>query len=115
MSRAAILVTAARPERVRIPGSFAARALHRRPSQSHPRRLAMARTARTYDTGYRDDVVAEAQSPAYQAYQILHWGFVASPVIAGLDKFASLLADSEKYLAPVVARHLPLSAHAFMM
>jgi hypothetical protein len=75
----------------------------------------MARTARTYDTGYRDDVVAEAQSPAYQAYQILHWGFVAAPVIAGLDKFARLLADWEKYLAPVVARHLPFSAHAFML
>jgi hypothetical protein len=75
----------------------------------------MARTARTYENVYRDDVVAEAQSPAYQAYQTLHIGFVALPVVAGLDKFAQLLADWEKYLAPVVARNLPFSAHAFMM
>jgi hypothetical protein len=75
----------------------------------------MARTVRTYESVYRDDVVAEPQSPAYQAYQILHWGFVALPVLAGLDKFARLFADWEKYLAPVVARNLPFSAHAFMM
>jgi hypothetical protein len=74
----------------------------------------MASTARTYET-YRDDVVAEAHSPAYQAYQILHWGFVAAPVIAGLDKFTGVLTSWQQYLAPVVTRHLPFSAHAFML
>lgn len=74
----------------------------------------MASTTRTYGT-YRDDVVAEARSPAYQAYQILHWGFVAAPVIAGLDKFTQLLTNWDQYLAPVVARNLPFSAHAFML
>ena len=35
-----------------------------------------------------------------QAYQILHWGFVALPIIAGLDKFTHLLCNWERYLAP---------------
>src|SRR5262249_17921956 len=39
---------------------------------------------------------ARAQAePARQAYQILHWGFVAAPTIAGLDKFAHLLTNWE--------------------
>ncbi len=50
-----------------------------------------------------------------QAYQLLHWGFVAAPVIAGLDKFAHLLVDWDKYLAPPIARILGGGAHAFML
>lgn len=57
----------------------------------------------------------ETQSPTYQAYQILHWGFVAAPVIAGTDKFLGLLTNWEKYLAAPFARLSPLSAHATMM
>ncbi len=36
----------------------------------------------------------------YQAYQILHWGFVTLPIIAGLDKFTQFLCDWQRYLAP---------------
>jgi hypothetical protein len=57
----------------------------------------------------------EAREPAYQAYQILHWGFVAAPVIAGADKFLHLLTDWDKYLAPAFAHASPLSAHATML
>jgi hypothetical protein len=56
-----------------------------------------------------------AKSPERQAYQILHWGFVAAPVIAGLDKFAGLLANWDKYLAPPIANMLGGSAHTFML
>ncbi len=35
----------------------------------------------------------------YQAYEILHWGFVALPILAGLDKFALILCDWTKYLS----------------
>lgn len=63
---------------------------------------------------HRDPIVAEAHSPAYQTYQILHWGFVALPVLAGLDKFAGLLTDWNKYLAPAIAHSLPFSASTFM-
>jgi hypothetical protein len=50
-----------------------------------------------------------------QAFHILHWGFVTAPVIAGLDKFAELLADWDKYLAPSIAQMLGAGAHTFML
>lgn len=56
-----------------------------------------------------------SHSAERQAYQLLHWGFVAAPVIAGLDKFAGLLTNWEGYLAPVVARTLGGAAHGFML
>ena len=57
----------------------------------------------------------ESHGPSYQAYQLLHWGFVAAPAIAGADKFVDLLTNWDRYLAPAVARVLPVSAHVFMM
>ncbi len=42
----------------------------------------------------------EAVGRDYQAYHILHWGFVALPIVAGLDKFTQLLCDWQRYLAP---------------
>ncbi len=36
----------------------------------------------------------------YQAYQILHWGLVSLPILAGVDKFTHLLCNWERYLAP---------------
>jgi hypothetical protein len=54
-------------------------------------------------------------SPARQAYQLLHWGFVAAPVIAGLDKFSHLLTNWDAYVAPVVARMLGGATHGFML
>jgi hypothetical protein len=56
-----------------------------------------------------------AARPAYQAYQILHVGFAALPILAGLDKFFHLLVNWDQYLAPLVTRVLPLSAHTFML
>jgi hypothetical protein len=53
--------------------------------------------------------------PAYQAYRILHVGFIAAPVIAGADKFFHLLVNWDNYLAPVVNRALGGHGHAFML
>ena len=38
------------------------------------------------------------KNPSYQAYQLLHWGFVLVPIIAGLDKFFMKLTDWTMYL-----------------
>ena len=57
----------------------------------------------------------EAHGPLYQAFQVLHWGFVAAPVIAGLDKFFHLLTNWDRYLAPPIANLLPIGAHDFML
>jgi hypothetical protein len=59
--------------------------------------------------------VSRAHDPAYQGYQILHWGFVAAPTLAGIDKFFHLLTNWDKYLAPSIARVLPIEPHMFMM
>ena len=56
-----------------------------------------------------------AHNPVRQAYELLHWGFVAAPVIAGLDKFSHLLTNWDQYLAPVIARPLGGAAHGFML
>src|SRR5689334_3548354 len=58
---------------------------------------------------------ADMHDPTYQAYQILHWGFVAAPVIAGADKFLHLLANWDAYLAPALAKASPLGAHGTML
>lgn len=62
------------------------------------------------------DLRAEiAKSPERQAYEILHWGFVAAPVLAGLDKFAGLLTNWDAYVAPPIARVLGSATHGFML
>lgn len=58
---------------------------------------------------------ANLHSPTYQAYQILHWAFVAAPVIAGADKFLGLLTDWDKYLSPAFARISPFGVHTTML
>ena len=56
-----------------------------------------------------------AARPAYQAYLVLYAGFVALPVLAGLDKFFHLLVNWDQYLAPLATQVLPVSAHTFML
>lgn len=58
---------------------------------------------------------ADLNPPAYQAYQLLHWGFVAAPVLAGADKFLHLLTNWDAYLAPVIANASPLGRHGTML
>lgn len=56
-----------------------------------------------------------ASNPIYQAYRILHAGFTALPIIAGLDKFFHLLVNWDMYLAPVIARLSPIQGHTLML
>lgn len=53
------------------------------------------------------DLPREAAVPAHQAYQILHFAFVLAPLVAGLDKFAGVLTDWSKYLAPAISHVIP--------
>ncbi len=55
----------------------------------------------------------DVQNPGYQAYQLLHIGFTAAPILFGLDKFFNLMTDWTQYLAPVVANIIP--ANTFML
>lgn len=58
---------------------------------------------------------AAISRPSYQAYQILYAGFIALPVIAGIDKFFHLLVNWDMYLAPAIAKVSPLGSHGLML
>lgn len=51
---------------------------------------------------------------AYTAYTILRYGFVALPLLMGLDKFFNVLTDWPSYLAPWIADLSPMSPQATM-
>jgi hypothetical protein len=75
----------------------------------------MANTATLQTVAPDRRLEANVRSPTYQAYQILHWGFVAAPVLAGADKFTHLLTNWDQYLAPALARMSPLGTHGTML
>src|SRR4029434_7505654 len=56
-----------------------------------------------------------AASPAYQAFRILQIGFIAAPILAGLDKFFHVLVNWDQYLPSVVTRVSPIGAHNLML
>jgi len=56
-----------------------------------------------------------ATSPAYQAFRILQIGFIAAPILAGLDKFFHLLVNWDQYLPSVVSRVSPIDGHNLML
>jgi len=47
--------------------------------------------------------------PAYQGFTLLRAGFTALPIVIGADKFANVLVNWERYLAPWIAHLSPLS------
>ena len=58
---------------------------------------------------------ARASGPTFQAYQILHVGFVVAPIVAGLDKFFNLLVNWEQYLPPFVNKMVGGHGHELML
>lgn len=53
--------------------------------------------------------------PAFGAFTLLRIGFVALPLLFGIDKFTNVLTDWAGYLAPWVVDLLPFSASTAMM
>lgn len=50
------------------------------------------------------------KDPGYQAFWLLRIGFTVAPILFGADKFANVLVNWEKYLAPWIRNVSPLSA-----
>lgn len=48
------------------------------------------------------------------AYQCLKAGYIALPILAGIDKFTRLLADWDMYLSAPFERMLPVRGDVFM-
>ena len=53
--------------------------------------------------------------PTYQAFWILRMGFTAAPLLFGLDKFAHVMTNWDRYLAPRLDRIIPGTAHQAML
>jgi len=52
---------------------------------------------------------------AEQAFRLLRTVFTVAPIVFGLDKFAGVLTDWDRYLAPQIDRLVPGSAHQAML
>lgn len=50
----------------------------------------------------------------FQAFWLLRIGFTVAPILFGLDKFAQVMTDWDKYLAPWVNDLVPGTAHQAM-
>jgi uncharacterized membrane protein len=55
-----------------------------------------------------------AATPARQAFLLLRTVFTVAPILFGLDKFANLLTDWPRYLAPVIDDVVPGTAQQAM-
>jgi len=77
--------------------------------------MAHAIDTRTGAQAVGEHVPAAVAHPAYQAYLVLYAGYIALPILAGLDKFLHLLVNWDQYLTPLVTQILPVSAHTFML
>ncbi len=53
-------------------------------------------------------------NPVAQAFLLLRIGFTVAPILFGLDKFAHVLVDWDRYLAPRFADVLPFTTHELM-
>ncbi|HEU0173261.1 MAG TPA: hypothetical protein VFV58_03295 [Blastocatellia bacterium] len=60
------------------------------------------------------EVGVKADSPGYQAYRILQFGFTVAPIVAGLDKFFHLLVNWDQYLPSVVNRMVGGHGHSLL-
>ena len=61
-------------------------------------------------TAFANVVRAVKDDPGYQAFWLLRIGFTIAPILFGADKFANLLVNWERYLAPWIRNVSPLSA-----
>jgi hypothetical protein len=56
----------------------------------------------------------DLREPVAQAYWLLRVGFTVAPILFGIDKFAHVLVDWDKYLAPEFTDLFNAQAHTLM-
>lgn len=57
---------------------------------------------------------ANLRDPAYQAFWLLRIGFTVAPILFGIDKFAHVLVNWDKYMAPEFTDLFNVQAHTLM-
>ena len=73
-----------------------------------------ASTAAAAPTGRLTKMERFRSDPTYQAFWLLRIAFTMAPILFGADKFADLLTNWDKYLAPWVNSIVPGTAHQAM-
>jgi hypothetical protein len=68
----------------------------------------------TVTSNYARPASEAATGKVERTATILQWTYGLVPIVAGADKFAHMLTDWNKYLAPVVTDIIPLTPQAFM-
>ena len=63
---------------------------------------------------HKESRAPSLEDPAYQAFWLLRIGFVVAPILFGLDKFAHVLVDWDRYLAPEFADLFNADPHTLM-
>jgi hypothetical protein len=58
--------------------------------------------------------VSGLSDPVHQAFWLLRIGFTLAPILFGIDKFAHVLVNWDKYLAPEFVDLFHLQAHTLM-
>jgi hypothetical protein len=61
------------------------------------------------------DSAVRVPAAATQVFWVLRIGFTVLPIVFGLDKFANVLTDWTKYLAPQIDSIVPGTAHQAML
>src|SRR6266403_656039 len=67
------------------------------------------------DASFAQAAPIRTASPSYQAFRILQIGFVAAPILFGVDKFFHVLVNWDQYLPAIVARLSPIGGHNLML
>lgn len=65
-------------------------------------------------SNYSNPVHSATAERVEKVATLLKWTYGLVPIAAGADKFAHLLTNWDKYLAPVVTDIIPLTPHTFM-
>jgi hypothetical protein len=84
------------------------------PALSNPFKLTIA-MATTYPIHPSAELLRSEHHVVHTVQVTLKYLFGVVPIVAGLDKFTSLLANWEAYLNPMVLRLIPVTAHQFML
>lgn len=71
-------------------------------------------TASTPTRPERQTPRGDLSDPTFQAFWLLRIGFTVAPILFGLDKFAHVLVNWDKYLAPEFTDLLNAQAHTLM-
>ncbi len=61
-----------------------------------------------------EPVRPQLRQPAFQAFWLLRIGFTVAPIVFGLDKFAHVLTNWDRYLAPEFSDLFNTRAHTLM-